>query len=169
MTSRRGLLALSCLTALLTACAPTRPTDPPTVDISTSAALVALIGEGTQDGVPWRVDLVSVAGELCTQATVDGHPAGSGCEPPVSRTAPLNIALDAFDPRVLLIYGAADPTVAHLTANPPQPVPLTRPHNGRTFFAYAVTPGTAVDLAAFDADGQQVWSAADKIHDFETP
>ncbi|MFD8479522.1 hypothetical protein [Kitasatospora sp. NPDC059673] len=167
MTSRSVLVAFSCLTALLTACAPTRATAPPTVDIS--AAPVALIGEGTQDGVPWRVDLVSVGGELCTQATVAGHPAGSGCDPPVSRAAPLNVALDAFDPRVLLIYGAADPTVAHLTASPPQPVPLTRPHNGRAFFAYAVVPGTAVDLAAFDADGRQLWSAAEKIRDFEAP
>ncbi|KIQ66590.1 hypothetical protein TR51_03365 [Kitasatospora griseola] len=169
MTSRRVLVVLSCLAALLAACAPTRHPAPPTVDVSASVTQVALIAEGTQNGVRWRVDLVSVAGELCTRATVDDRPAGQGCEPPVSAQAPVNVALDALDPRILLLYGAAAPTVARLTAAPPRPVPLTAPHGGRSFFAYATTPGTATDLTAFDTAGRRLWSAADKIRDFEAP
>jgi len=169
VTPRRALAALTLLTALLTACGPTRHPAPPTVDVSAATTEVALIGAGTLNGVPWRVDLVSFAGELCTRATVDDRPAGEGCDPPVSPQSPLNIALDGVDPRILLIYGAADPTVTHLTATPPRPVPLTAPHDGKSFFAYATAPGTATDLTAFDAAGRELWSGADKIRDFETP
>ncbi|MDX3537640.1 hypothetical protein PV721_25370 [Streptomyces sp. MB09-01] len=124
------------------------------------------------EGTTWRVDLVSADGKLCTQATVGGKPAGSGCEPPVSKEVPVNIALDGLDPSVLLIYGAADPGVARLVARSAsgesQAVDVTA-HQGKSFFAYASKPGTAEDLMAFDSGGQQVFSAADKIREFETP
>ncbi|MFJ5924760.1 hypothetical protein ACIQF6_19380 [Kitasatospora sp. NPDC092948] len=169
MTPRRALAALTLLTALLAACTPTRHPAPPAVDVSAAVIPVALIAAGTLNGVPWQVDLVSVAGRLCTRATVDDRPAGQGCDPPVSPQSPLNIALDAVDPRVLLVYGAADPTVTHLTATPSRPVPLTAPYDGKSFFAYATAPGAASDLTAYDASGREISSAADKIRDFESP
>ncbi|WP_404962121.1 hypothetical protein [Streptomyces sp. 147326] len=131
-----------------------------------------MIGQGAMEGTTWRVDLVSADGKLCTQATVGGKPAGSGCEPPVSKEVPVNIALDGLDPGVLLIYGAADPSVARLEARSAsgasQAVGITG-HGGKAFFAYALKPGTAEDLMAFDSGGQQVFSAADKIREFGTP
>ncbi|MGW2542099.1 hypothetical protein ACWC5I_14810 [Kitasatospora sp. NPDC001574] len=91
----------------------------------------------------------------------------------MSAELPLNVALDHLDPRVLLIYGAADPRVARLTAGsvsgPPRPVDLTPAHGGKVYFAYAVNPGTASDLTAFDGTDQQIYSAAGKIREFETP
>ncbi|MER6317192.1 hypothetical protein ABT237_26025 [Streptomyces sp. NPDC001581] len=131
-----------------------------------------MIGHGAMEGTSWRVDLVSADGKLCTQATVGEKPAGSGCEPPVSKEVPVNIALDGLDSSVLLVYGAADPSIARLvarsTSGESQAIDITA-HEGKAFFAYASKPGTADDLMAFDAGGQQVFSAAEKIREFQSP
>ncbi|MEU9040474.1 MULTISPECIES: hypothetical protein [unclassified Kitasatospora] len=125
------------------------------------------------DGIPWQVDLLAENGQLCTQASVDHRATGHGCDPPVSKTVPVNVAVDGLDDRVLLVYGAADPSVAgllaHSSAGAPRPVAITAAPGGRGFFAYAVKPGTATDLTALDAGGRQVYSAGDKIRQFEDP
>ncbi|MEU8920128.1 hypothetical protein AB0D10_04210 [Kitasatospora sp. NPDC048545] len=137
------------------------------------AAKVAVIARGEVDGVPWQVDLLDENGLLCTQASVDRRATGHGCDPPVSKAVPVNVAVDGLDDRVLLVYGAADPSVAGLLAHSrtgaPRRVAVTATSGGRGFFAYAVKPGTATDLTALDSDGREVFSAGDKIWQFEDP
>lgn len=132
-----------------------------------------MIAHGEVDGVPWQVDLLDEDGRLCTQATADHRATGHGCDPSVSTSVPVNVAVDGLDDRVLLVYGAADPGVAgllaHSSTGAPQQVAVTAAPGGRRFFAYAVRPGTATDLTALDFAGRPVFSAGDKIRQFEDP
>ncbi|MFB7180022.1 hypothetical protein ACFCYI_20290 [Streptomyces sp. NPDC056257] len=169
----RRLAGSLCLVTALTGCTDAGPaSERPASRTVLGRRNVAVIGQGAMQGTSWRVDLVSADGKLCTQATVGGNPAGSGCEPPVSKEIPVNIALDGLNSSVLLVYGAADPSVTRLvarsTAGETQAIDITA-HEGKSFFAYASKPGTAEDLMAFDSGGQQVFSAAEKIREFQTP
>ncbi|MEU9796229.1 hypothetical protein AB0E27_37640 [Streptomyces sparsogenes] len=88
----------------------------------------------------------------------------------MSRTEPVNLALDGLDPRVLLVYGAVDASVARLVARDAaggaQEIGLVHGPRNTRFFAYAVRPHAAEDLVAFDASKDRLYSAGGKIHEF---
>ncbi|MEU1785106.1 hypothetical protein ABZ553_04280 [Streptomyces sparsogenes] len=173
----RVMLTALCLIPFLTACTAADPS--PAADVpagspppSTASVprLVKVVAEGRVGPARWRVNLMDDGGLLCTQAMVDDHLTGRGCAPPVSRTAPVNIALDGLDPRVLLVYGAVDASVACLVARNAtggaQEIGLVHGPRNTRFFAYAVRPHVAEDLVAFDASKHRLYSAGGKIHEF---
>ncbi|MGA6159448.1 hypothetical protein ACPEIC_39580 [Stenotrophomonas sp. NPDC087984] len=162
-----------CTAAALAACT-TRESAQPAPHASTALSRhLAVVGRGEIDGVRWRVDLLKEASQLCTEASVDGRRTGRGCAPPVSRATPINVAVDGLDSRMLLLYGATDPSVARLvsrsTSGGTENIPLVDGPRGTRFFAYGTRPGTAADLMAVDTAGRQMYSAADKIRQFQAP
>jgi hypothetical protein len=84
---------------------------------------------------------------------------------------PINVAVDELGSRLLLLYGAVDSSVVRLvsrsTTGRSENIPLTSGPRGTRFFAYGTRPGTAADLVAVDTAGRRMYSAADKIRQFE--
>lgn len=168
----RVMLTALCLIPFLAACAAadSRPVAGVAARTASAPRLVKVVAEGRVGPARWRVNLMDDGGLLCTQAMVDGHLTGRGCDPPVSRTEPVNIALDGLDPRILLVYGAVDASVARLVARDAaggaQEIGLVHGPRNTRFFAYAVRPHAAEDLVAFDASRDRLYSAGGKIHEF---
>ncbi|WP_242903633.1 hypothetical protein [Actinomadura terrae] len=150
---------------LLTGCSAS--SDSETGPPSSGSQIVASV-HGTHDAIDWRVDLVKKNTELCTLAVVQGKEQSFDCPPPVADSPPLNFSINDADAGIELVSGVATPQVSQLlaiTKDRQRLRPELRSIGAVKFFAYAVRPGTALDLIARDSRGAIVASGHDKLNE----